>query len=130
MINDPQTGEGFDAPTPALAYADAPSIPSEITAVLTSITKRSTEWRLGLTPASVDDREFWLRKAALFDRVALEDATADAIAAAAETAGLLVTFDLGQPTSVAGPHGPDSTEWDPSYRPYVRQEYAAWHKDQ
>ncbi|MFI9104953.1 hypothetical protein ACIGXA_31055 [Streptomyces fildesensis] len=130
MITDPQTGEGFDAPTPALAYADAPSIPNEITAVLTLITKRTTEWRLGRSTPRVDDREFWLRKAALFDRVALEDATADAIAAAVETAGSLVTFDLQHPTSVAGPHGPDSIEWDPSYRPYVRQEYAAWHKDQ
>ncbi|MFC5027153.1 hypothetical protein ACQFX6_19335 [Streptomyces sp. DSM 41987] len=130
MTIDPQTGHGFDAPTPAVAYAAAPRILSEINAVLAIVAERAAERRWDLPGSEANDREFWLRKAALLDRIALQDATPDAMAAAVEAAGPLVVFDLRHPTFVAGPHGPDSIEWDPSYRPYVRQEYAAWHKDQ
>ncbi|QNA74180.1 hypothetical protein C8250_021735 [Streptomyces sp. So13.3] len=126
MITDPQTGEGFDAPTPAVAYANAPSITSEISAVLAMVSKRSAERRTGLSAAPVDDREFWLRKAALLDRIALEDHRADTITAAVEATAPLVALDREHPGLVVGPHHPDSIEWDPSHRPYVRQEYAAW----
>ncbi|MCW2874865.1 hypothetical protein [Actinacidiphila oryziradicis] len=51
---------------------------------------------------------------------------APARSAPPRAAGQLALYDHEHPELVAGPHGPYSIEWDPSHRPYVRQEYAAW----
>jgi hypothetical protein len=95
-------------PTPEQAYAKAPSTISEI-----GWTARAATDRAFGQPAS---REFWLRKAALLDRIALRDETAgdvsDATEAAEQAAYRLIDTDGATPT-----HNP---------RGYVRQEYARW----
>jgi hypothetical protein len=58
--------------------------------------------------------------------MAIDDPGPGARGAAARAAHELAQFDQQQPEMVAGPHGPGSIEFDPSHRPYVRQEYAAW----
>jgi hypothetical protein len=58
------------------------------------------------------------------DRMALDGP--GPVAAAAQTAEQLVLYDRRHPGLVAGPHHPDAITFDPSHRPYVRQEYAAW----
>ncbi|MEU6453638.1 hypothetical protein [Streptomyces sp. NPDC047065] len=96
-----------DWPTPEQAYADAPSINSEIgwTAHFLADAECYTEL----------DREFYLRKAALLDRIALLDEP-DAMGAATETAeaaaGFL--FDTDQPGVICDP------------RAYVRRQYLYW----
>ncbi|MFE7209305.1 hypothetical protein ACFU93_04690 [Streptomyces sp. NPDC057611] len=98
-------------PTPEEAYALAPSIISEI-----GWTARTAADR-----PSYDDlsRDFWLRKAALLDRIALSDephsVTSDAADLATRAAQRLMELD---DTAVI---------CDP--RPYVRQEYAHWAKN-
>ncbi|WP_329267359.1 hypothetical protein [Streptomyces pseudovenezuelae] len=100
-------------PTPEEAYALAPSIISEI----------------GWTARTAADirhhdgphREYWLRKAALLDRIALSDETADTVTSdasdlAARAAQRLMDVD---DTAVI---------CDP--RHYARQQYAAWAKNQ
>jgi hypothetical protein len=124
---DPTTGAGFDAPTPETAYANAPSCTREISAVVSMAADRIGARRTGPALTTATDREFWLRKAALLDRIAISDGTDNAITAAAESACRLAEFDREHPDMVAGPHGPEAIEWDPSHRPYVRQEYAALH---
>ncbi|MGY1436620.1 hypothetical protein [Streptomyces reniochalinae] len=81
-------------------------------------------------------REFWLRKAAVLDRIALaEEVTyapevaAPAIETAEEAAGWLADFDHTHHTT-HGPGKPLLTPPGRSYRPYVRQEYLAWIKTQ
>ncbi|MET9624369.1 hypothetical protein ABZZ37_26860 [Streptomyces sp. NPDC006464] len=95
-----------DWPTPEHAYAKAPGITSEI----------------GWVARAADDRpfkggrEYWLRKAALLDRIALGDDVPPAIgeaAAAAEEAGLQLMGGDGITNGC-----------DP--RRYVRQQYAHW----
>ncbi|WP_406100062.1 hypothetical protein [Streptomyces canus] len=94
-----------DWPTPKQAYANAPSILDEIgwTARTLAALKCFTEL----------DRDFYLRKAALLDRIALldepntpGDVTETAVAAA------LYLLDLDQPGVICDPRG------------YVRQQYA------
>ncbi|WP_433891764.1 hypothetical protein [Streptomyces sp. CA-111067] len=125
---DPHTGEGFDAPAPDAAYAGAPAIVREISNVLALTTSLH---RCDRT-ADGREREQRLRKAALLDRIALFEATeyapgvaAEAIATAATAARKLAAYDTEHHTST-GPIGPNSPEWDPCHRPYVRQEYATW----
>jgi hypothetical protein len=112
------------------AYDDAPDVLSEMNAVL-----RLTE-RLrrpgGRTPEAV--REQRLRKAALLDRIALyevatysPEVAASAVVAARDAAQAVAAYDRQHGTA-AGPDGPDSRIWAGSYRPYVRQEYAAWRR--
>lgn len=126
---DPHTGEGFDAPAPDVAYAGAPAIVREISNVLALTTSLHRLDR----PAG-REREQRMRKAALLDRIALFEAAtytsapggaAEAIATAESGARKLAAYDTEHGTG-AGPIGPGSPEWDPSHRPYVRQEYAAW----
>lgn len=119
---DPITGAGFDAPPPEDAYKDAPAITDEATALM------------GLIPDGTQHqdasayRDFLLRRAALADRIHLDelnndDAHSDAVRASQE----LMRYDRHHPQYVRGPIGPGAIEWDPSARPYVRQEYA--HRD-
>jgi hypothetical protein len=79
-------------------------------------------------------REQQLRKAALLNRIALQEAAryapevaAPAIREARDAARALAMYDRQHGTA-AGPDGPDSRVWAGSYRPYVRQEYAAWRR--
>ncbi|QDN84367.1 hypothetical protein [Streptomyces sp. RLB3-6] len=128
---DPTTGEGFDAPTPDVAYANAPDLHREMRQVLEIGAERDGR-RAGIVtvPPPADGavalRVFLLRRAALMDRMAIDDPGPGAVGAAVRTAEQLVQFDRRNPEMVAGPHGPESIEFDPSRRPYVRQEYAAW----
>ncbi|GAA2474735.1 hypothetical protein GCM10023100_53270 [Actinocorallia cavernae] len=101
-------------PAPETAYALAPSIASEIR--WTTRTVATTECFTEL------DRDYYLRKAALLDRIALlddpllsgGDSTETAIAAA------LVLLDSDRPH--IAPHLADRAEKDP--RGYVRHQYA------
>ncbi|MFB7515724.1 hypothetical protein [Streptomyces sp. NPDC056144] len=97
-----------DWPTPEQAYAKAPSTISEI-----GWTARTAAERPFGTEAS---REFWLRKAALLDRIALDDETAhvttDAAKLADQAARRLMNVD--EAPVICDP------------RAYVRQQYAAW----
>ncbi|MEV8560758.1 hypothetical protein AB0478_30740 [Streptomyces sp. NPDC051917] len=99
-------------PVPDEAYALAPSIISEIGWTARAAANRP--FYDGL------NREFWLRKAALLDRIALSDeadsATGDAADLATRAAQRLMELD-GTAVICA-----------PRY--YVRQQYAAWAKDQ
>ncbi|CAM5592414.1 hypothetical protein [Streptomyces abikoensis] len=120
---DPITGAGFDAPPPEDAYKGAPTIVSEATDLL-GLTPDG-EWHQGSATAY---RDFLLRRAALADRIHLDEpnndaAHSDAVRASQE----LIRYDRSNPRHVRGPIGPGSFEWDPSARPYVRQEYA--HRD-
>ncbi|MFE4961664.1 hypothetical protein [Streptomyces sp. NPDC056660] len=95
--------------TPEEAYALAPSIISEIG--WTARTAADRPFYDGF------HREFWLRKAALLDRIALSDETdSDAADLATRAAHRLIDLDDTGTTS------------DP--RHYVRQQYAAWAKHQ
>ncbi|MCX5226277.1 hypothetical protein [Streptomyces sp. NBC_00233] len=97
-----------DWPTPEQAYAKAPSIVSEI-----GWTARTATERPFGTEAS---REFWLRKAALLDRIALDGSTAhfthDATELAAGAARRLM--DVDDAAVICDP------------RHYVRQQYTLW----
>jgi hypothetical protein len=94
-------------PTPQQAYADAPSISSEIG--WTAETSARTPIGQGL------DREYFLRKAAVLDRMALttdgRDADDTALAATEAARHLM---DLDDAPLICDP------------RRYVRQQYAHW----
>ncbi|MFF3878736.1 hypothetical protein [Streptomyces sp. NPDC001978] len=98
--------------SPEEAYTLAPSIVSEIG--WTARTAADRPFYDGL------NREFWLRKAALLDRIALTDeadsATSDAADLATRAAQRLMELDAM------------AVICDP--RHYVRQQYAAWAKNQ
>ena len=116
----------FDAPSPDKAYAHAPDLLSEAASLMDYSTLLRTG-RYGMER----EREYLLRRAALEDRVALAESPDSpeahtGVANAARAALLLWQWDKGNSCEVAGPHGPHSIEWDPSLRPYVRQEYRAW----
>ncbi|MCX5324301.1 hypothetical protein [Streptomyces sp. NBC_00120] len=96
-------------PTAEEAYALAPSIISEI------------GWTAGKAADrplyAKADREFWLRKAAVLDRIALcDDTPSDAADLAARAARRLM--DLDDAAVICDP------------RHYVRQQYAHWIKQQ
>ena len=100
-------------PAPKVAYAKAPSIVSEIGWIA------RTARAVAHGPDDVtSQREFWLRKAALLDRIALDDEAGgrhtDACELALNAARFLIGLD-----GAAGP-GPD----DP--RGYVRRAYARY----
>jgi hypothetical protein len=100
-----------DWPTPEQAYADAPSINSEIGWTARFLADAKCYTALG--------REFYLRKAALLDRIALLDepaATGNATTTAEAAAAFLL--DLDQPGVICDP------------RAYVRQQYARALADQ
>ncbi|MFJ2059564.1 hypothetical protein ACIOMM_26975 [Streptomyces sp. NPDC087908] len=97
-----------DWPTPEQAYAKAPSTVSEV-----GWTARTAADRPFGTEGT---REFWLRKAALLDRIALADESAgepgDATEAADRAARRLM--DVDDAAVICNP------------RHYVRQQYALW----
>ncbi|MEV7144413.1 hypothetical protein [Streptomyces tauricus] len=99
-------------PTPEQAYTLAPSIISEIGWTARTAREVSLGTRL--------PRDFWLRKAALLDRIALQGASdgfpSDAVDVATEAAERLV--DLDDTDVICDP------------RAYVRQQYAHWAKNQ
>ncbi|MGW7464263.1 hypothetical protein ACWGJT_06030 [Streptomyces xantholiticus] len=92
-------------PTPDEAYALAPSIISEIGWTANeAIGRPSFGWL---------DREFWLRKAAVLDRIALtDDAPGDAGELAIDAARRVMELD--DQADASDPRG------------YVRQQYAHW----
>ncbi|MFD3324063.1 hypothetical protein [Streptomyces sp. NPDC058701] len=93
---------------PEAFYATAPSVISEI-----GWTVRGARDCLH----GVHVREFWLRKAALLDRIALTDddpVGGDAATCAVEAARRLMEIDHADDPRTADPRG------------YVRQEYALW----
>ncbi|MEU6011976.1 hypothetical protein [Streptomyces sp. NPDC047453] len=98
-------------PAPEEAYALAPSIVSEIG--WTARTAADRPFYDGL------NREFWLRKAGLLDRIALSDegesVTSDAADLATRAAQRLMELD--DTVVICDP------------RHYVRQQYAAWAKN-
>ncbi|MFF2641052.1 hypothetical protein ACFVUB_14520 [Streptomyces niveus] len=98
-------------PSPEQAYEHAPDILSEI-----GWTVRAVTDAIDMPYDSGDVREYWLRKAALLDRIALRapggrDSTLDANAAA------LYLVDTDHARTPA-------TDTDP--RGYVRHQYARW----
>ncbi|MFE3326047.1 hypothetical protein [Streptomyces sp. NPDC059176] len=97
-------------PTPEQAYAGAPSIISEIGWVARTVAARECFTKL--------DREFYLRKAALLDRIALLDEP-ETPGDTTETANAAAVYllDLDQPGAVCNPRG------------YVRQQYTRWTTD-
>lgn len=104
--------EGELWPDPENAYALAPSIVSEIGWVAHHAANQAAY--------AEPKREFWLRKAALLDRLALGVArvytASDAIEVAARAAERLM--DVDDSRAICDP------------RHYVRREYAAWAKSQ
>ncbi|MFF8015533.1 hypothetical protein [Streptomyces sp. NPDC007929] len=95
-----------DWPTPEEAYSKAPSIVSEIGWTARTIATAECFTEL--------DREFYLRKAALLDRIALMDEPTPASGLATETAeaAAVSLLDMDQPGLICDP------------RAYVRQQYA------
>ncbi|MGP3635715.1 hypothetical protein ACTU45_20525 [Streptomyces sp. 24-1644] len=99
-------------PTPDTAYATAPSMVSEIGWTAQAATDRPFGTRMG--------REFWLRKAALLDRIALSEEAGGRgrnVIEAAELAAARL-MDLDDPDTICDP------------RHYVRQQYALWAHEQ
>ncbi|GHJ36037.1 hypothetical protein [Streptomyces sp. TS71-3] len=107
---------------PEIAYADAPSIVSEI----------------GWIAATANDpdrrpmeREFWLRKAAVLDRIAVYEAETYGLASAAEAGQVaelaacrLAELDYGDRADTT--FGPPRTCGDQPRRQYVRLAYLTW----
>ncbi|MEU1311735.1 hypothetical protein ABZ419_22975 [Streptomyces cinnamoneus] len=114
-------------------YAAAPSILREMTHVLDLTMDLSRPG--GRTETA--EREQKLRKAALLDRIALDEAAtyapdvaANAIEAAEEAALSFALYD-GDDDYSNDPTGPNARIWaETSYRGYVRQEYTAWLREQ
>ncbi|WP_028815303.1 hypothetical protein [Streptomyces flavidovirens] len=98
-------------PTPEEAYATAPSIISEIGWTAQAATDKPRGWKL--------ERDFWLRKAAVLDRIALQDESdgihGDACALARQAGQRVMDMDAAVCTTC-------------DVRPYVRQQYAQWVK--
>ncbi|MDX3500616.1 hypothetical protein PV689_01650 [Streptomyces sp. ATCC51928] len=114
-------------PTPEQAYAGAPGVGYELEVSREILTD---------TPLSPDlNREYWLRRAAALDRMALglapgHDATPEAARdAAISLMDLDSTAGLGPSGYADGPYHPDHPESTRDPRGYVRQEFAIWHKN-
>ncbi|MFJ3499798.1 hypothetical protein [Streptomyces sp. NPDC090135] len=95
-------------PAPEQAYAIAPSIISEIGWVARTAAERPFGTEMS--------REFWLRKAALLDRIALGDDIAPPVSDATEDADRAARrlMDVDDAAAICDP------------RHYVRQRYAHW----
>ncbi len=109
-------------PAPNAAYAGAPTIAQEICLIAEASDSHPTDVST--------DREFRLRKAALLDRLALQEqarngalAAADAEDAANVAAEWLVEYDVAH--GGLSRKGRDLVLAE-DYRDYVRTEYAAW----
>ncbi|MFD8219476.1 hypothetical protein ACFV2U_38760 [Streptomyces sp. NPDC059697] len=132
LLNDaPEATEAPTAwPTPEDAYATAPGITYEI--AWTASTART----LAKNPHGRDvDREYWLRKAAVLDRIALEyeadGVHTDTDAIAANAAHQLIEIDQDREGDHSGaPYGPEHPATLAHPRGYVRQEYAVWAENQ
>ncbi|WP_236241691.1 hypothetical protein [Streptomyces sp. CC228A] len=105
---------------PSTAYSSAPSTISEISWVAGAAISR----------ALYEEREFWLRKAALLDRIALQEVAtyapegaAKAVDAANEAAQRFVRYDATR--SGPGRRGLDLVT-DADCRDYVREQYREW----
>ncbi|MDH2388673.1 hypothetical protein QCN29_07710 [Streptomyces sp. HNM0663] len=99
-------------PTPREAYAQAPSVISEI--------GWTAQAARAMRNGEQDEREFFLRKAALLDRIALDDEKADAHGDACDLAR-----QAGR--RLMDRDGADNATTCDA-RDYVRQQYAAWAK--
>lgn len=128
---DPITGEGFDAPSPEVAYMGAPELVHETHEVLQTVTRLQAETAAAVAEGTYEfdvdqERLLLLRRAALSDRLSLTYPDVEAfVTDAAQLAHQLARFDREHGTH-QGPIGPGAIEWDPSHRPYVRQEYDHW----
>ncbi|MFF8944295.1 hypothetical protein ACF1A5_18890 [Streptomyces sp. NPDC014864] len=119
----PETGSW---PTPDDAYALAPSIIREIGWTARAAADKPFGEHLG--------REFWLRKAALLDRIALCDerdgVTGDAAEMATKAAHQLMAHDCDHSECHGNPYRAEHPATATNPRGYVRQEYAHWAKNQ
>ena len=116
MTNDARTTD------PSTAYAEAPSIIAEIGWVADQSVSRSFGSEMG--------REFWLRKAALLDRIALRetatyapDLSAPAVQTAEQAALRLIEYD--ETHSGLSRRALDLVTGS-DYREYVRDQYREW----
>lgn len=105
---------------PSIAYSRAPSTISEITWVADAAVRR----------APYEEREFWLRKAALLDRTALQEVAtyapvvaAKAVDAANAAAQRFVQYDATH--SGPGRRALDLVT-DADCRDHVREQYREW----
>ncbi|MGQ4514857.1 hypothetical protein [Streptomyces sp. DW26H14] len=99
-------------PTPENAYDKAPSIVTEITWVTRTAHDVATD--------GANEREYFLRKAAVFDRIALVDEPTPPRGTATDTAmeAAFTLLDLDQQPTPADPRG------------YVRRQYQHWREQQ
>ncbi|RDG36477.1 hypothetical protein [Streptomyces corynorhini] len=108
--------------TATTAYEDAPSIVTEIAWV----TRATTDRFLGQKP----DREFWLRKAAVLDRIAIEESAlyAPEVAAAAVSTSVLAARRLVEADVTYSGLSLKGSELvtDDDHRDYVRRAYRQW----
>ncbi|MDX3594129.1 hypothetical protein PV749_23710 [Streptomyces sp. ID03-2B] len=114
-------------PTPEQAYANAPGVDYELEVTREILTD---------TPLSPHlNRQYWLRRAAALDRMALglapaHEATPEAaLDAAINLMDLDSTAGLGPSGYANGPYHPDHPESTRNPRGYTRQEFAIWHKN-
>ncbi|MFJ9523260.1 hypothetical protein ACIRPK_34095 [Kitasatospora sp. NPDC101801] len=120
----------FDAPSAADAYGRAAELEPEVTFLQSE--RQSYEQMLARGEMEQvpphNERELLLREAAAADRTYWADLLAEDLTAAALAAFRLAQFDQAHGQFVAGPHQPDSIEFDPEggQRAYVRQEFKAW----
>ncbi|GGZ10119.1 hypothetical protein [Streptomyces poonensis] len=107
-------------PTPDEAYALAPSIVSEIGWTARTLAAAGCFTEL--------DRDFYLRKAAVLDRIALLDEPGDHHGDATEAAVAAALYLLDRDQAQTG--NPVSGSAAGYARGYVRQQYAHWAKNQ
>ncbi|MEV4925521.1 hypothetical protein [Streptomyces roseoverticillatus] len=115
---------------PAAAYAGAPRMVSEILWVLRQVRVA----RSFGTDGTEQGREFWLRKAAVFDRIAIEEVAtyapqvaAKAVETAEVAARRLVEYDATH--NGLSLRGSDVVTGE-DCRAYTRREYHAWNRAQ
>ncbi|MFC8223065.1 hypothetical protein ACFUTY_33460 [Streptomyces sp. NPDC057362] len=101
-------------PAPEAAYALAPSILSEMRWVTNTLATAECFTAL--------ERDYYLRKAALLDRIALMDEPAPPFGDATTAAETAAVFLLDTDRDHLAPHLVERTDKDP--RGYVRQQYA------
>ncbi|MCF3102941.1 hypothetical protein IPZ58_15275 [Streptomyces roseoverticillatus] len=116
---------------PAAAYAGAPRIVSEILWVLRQV-RAARSFGTDGTDGTEQNREFWLRKAAVFDRIAVEEVAtyapqvaAKAVETAEAAARRLVEYDATHTgLSLRG----SDVVTNEDCRAYVRREYHSWNR--
>ncbi|MFJ9348133.1 hypothetical protein [Streptomyces sp. NPDC101237] len=122
--------EDIGAPAPHEAYADAPGLHREMHRILALGAEREGRQAGPAAPPPADpvaaERAWLLRRAALMDRMALDEPDPGPVGAAARTAEQLLRYDRRHPGLAAGPHHPGAETPADIRRRYVRQEYTAW----